>query len=150
MYDLKLIAVGKLKENYLRNKLEEYKRTIEKKNKITIIELADESIPKNAGETINNSIKKKEGERILEHIDNTDYVIALCIDGKPLSSKEFAKVIDAGAGMRNGKQVLVIGGSLGLDDKVIRRADFKLSFSKMTFPHQLIRIMLLEQMADYL
>lgn len=150
MYDLKLIAVGKLKEKYLRNKLEEYKKAIEKKNKITIIELADESIPKNAGETINTSIKKKEGERILEHIDNTDYVIALCIDGKPLSSKEFAKVIDDGTKKSNGKMVLVIGGSLGLDDKVINRADYKLSFSKMTFPHQLMRIMLLEQMANYL
>lgn len=150
MYDLKLIAVGKLKEKYLRNKLEEYKKVIEKRNKITIIELADESIPKNAGETINTSIKKKEGERILEHIDNTDYVIALCIDGKPLSSKEFAKVIDDGTKKSNGKMVLVIGGSLGLDDKVINRADYKLSFSKMTFPHQLMRIMLLEQMANYL
>lgn len=147
---IKLIVVGKLKEDYLRNKAFEYERLIEKKNKIKVIELLDESIPKNAKESINAIVKEKEGDKILEQIKNTDYVIALCIDGKVTTSEKLREIVNKGKSKTNGDVVFVIGGSLGLDDRVVKRANEKISFSKMTFPHQLMRIMLLEQMATYL
>lgn len=147
---IKLIVVGKLKEDYLRNKAFEYERLIEKKNKIKVIELLDESIPKNAKESINAIVKEKEGDKILEQIKNTDYVIALCIDGKVTTSEKLREIVNKGKSNTNGDVVFVIGGSLGLDDRVVKRANEKISFSKMTFPHQLMRIMLLEQMATYL
>lgn len=147
---IKLIVVGKLKEDYLRNKAFEYERLIEKKNKIKVIELLDESIPKNAKESINGIVKEKEGDKILEQIKNTDYVIALCIDGKVTTSEKLREIVNKGKSKTNGDVVFVIGGSLGLDDRVVKRANEKISFSKMTFPHQLMRIMLLEQMATYL
>lgn len=147
---IKLIVVGKLKEDYLRNKAFEYERLIEKKNKIKVIELLDESIPKNAKESINAIVKEKEGDKILEQIKNTDYVIALCIDGKVTTSEKLREIVNKGKSNTNGDIVFVIGGSLGLDDRVVKRANEKISFSKMTFPHQLMRIMLLEQMATYL
>ena len=147
---IKLIVVGKLKEDYLRNKAFEYERLIEKKNKIKVIELLDESIPKNEKESINGIVKEKEGDKILEQIKNTDYVIALCIDGKVTTSEKLREIVNKGKSKTNGDVVFVIGGSLGLDDRVVKRANEKISFSKMTFPHQLMRIMLLEQMATYL
>lgn len=147
---IKLIVVGKLKEDYLKNKAFEYERLIEKKNKIKVIELLDESIPKNAKESINGIVKEKEGDKILEQIKNTDYVIALCIDGKVTTSEKLREIVNKGKSKTNGDVVFVIGGSLGLDDRVVKRANEKISFSKMTFPHQLMRIMLLEQMATYL
>jgi 23S rRNA (pseudouridine1915-N3)-methyltransferase len=147
---IKLIVVGKLKEDYLRNKAFEYERLIEKKNKIKVIELLDESIPKNAKESINAIVKEKEGDKILEQIKNTDYVIALCIDGKVTTSEKLREIVNKGKSNTNGDIVFVIGGSLGLDDRVVKRANEKISFSKMTFTHQLMRIMLLEQMATYL
>lgn len=147
---IKLIVVGKLKEDYLKNKAFEYERLIEKKNKIKVIELLDESIPKNAKESINAIVKEKEGDKILEQIKNTDYVIALCIDGKVTTSEKLREIVNKGKSNTNGDIVFVIGGSLGLDDRVVKRANEKISFSKMTFPHQLMRIMLLEQMATYL
>ncbi|MBP3622342.1 MAG: 23S rRNA (pseudouridine(1915)-N(3))-methyltransferase RlmH [Lachnospiraceae bacterium] len=147
---MKLIVVGKLKEDYLKNKAFEYERLIEKKNKIKVIELLDESIPKNAKESINGIVKEKEGDKILEQIKNTDYVIALCIDGKVTTSEKLREIVNKGKSKTNGDVVFVIGGSLGLDDRVVKRANEKISFSKMTFPHQLMRIMLLEQMATYL
>lgn len=147
---MKIIVVGKIKEAYFRNKITEYVESIQKKNKIDIIELADESIPKNAGESQIQGIKEKEGMRILEYINNNDYVIALCIEGKLTDSEGLKKLCEKVKSQINKDIVFVIGGSLGLDEKVVRRADYKLSFSKMTFPHQLMRVMLLEQIATYL
>lgn len=148
--DLKIIVVGRVKEEYFRNKIEEYVYRLNKKHNIEVIELMDESIPKNAGESVWDSIKEKEGRRILERIDNNDYVVALCIDGKMTDSEGLAGIAAKSLNRGAGSLVFIIGGSLGLHDCVVRRADYRLSFSRMTFPHQLMRVMLLEQLADYL
>lgn len=150
LLNLRIIVVGKIKETYYRNKAEEYLHSINKHHSIDIIELSDESIPKNAGNTIINSIKECEGKKILDNIQSTDYVIALCIDGKMVSSDNLKNVIDKAESRCLSRVVFIIGGSLGLSDSLIRRADYKLSFSAMTFPHQLMRVMLLEQLANYL
>lgn len=150
MSNIRIIAAGKLKEDYLKNKASEYEKIIKKRNNFEMTELNDESIPKNAGEQANILVKEKEAKKILAHIKNTDYVAALCIDGKATRSTELKDIIERGKKRSEGDVVFVIGGSLGLDEKVIKRADEKISFSKMTFPHQLMRIMLLEQIAHYL
>lgn len=150
LINVKIIVVGKIKEAYYRNKAEEFLKVIRKKCNAELIELNDESIPGNAGESIMNSIKEIEGKRILENIQNTDYVIALCIEGKMLSSDRLKGLVDNAAERGFKDVVFVIGGSLGLSDAVIKRADYKLSFSGMTFPHQLMRVMLLEQLSSYL
>lgn len=147
---IRIIAVGKVKEGYYRNKIEEYIRIVKKKNCIELIEIPDESIPKNSGESIYDSIKEKEGRRILGHISSTDYVAALCIEGKLSGSDSFVKLINQAQNRGTDNIVFVIGGSLGLHECVIKRADYRLSFSRMTFPHQLMRVMLLEQLAYYL
>lgn len=150
MSNIRIIAVGKLKEDYLKKKASEYEKIIKKRNNFEMTELNDESIPKNAGKQANILVKEKEAKKILAHIKNTDYVAALCIDGKATCSTELKDIIERGKKRSEGDVVFVIGGSLGLDEKVIKRADEKISFSKMTFPHQLMRIMLLEQIAHYL
>ena len=141
----KLITVGKIKEAYYINKCEDFIQKINKKKKMTAIELPDESIPKNAKETIMDNIKQKEGKRILENIINDDYVICLCIDGIMNDTSRLKKILDNADNMNKKNVCFVIGGSLGLDEEVVKRADYKLSFSKMTFPHQMMRVMLLEQ-----
>jgi len=107
--------------------------------------VADEKTPDNASEVVEKQIKEKEGERILFHIKDGAYVVALAIDGKQLSSEELADFVE-GLGVKGESHIqFVIGGSLGLADSVLKRADYKLSFSRMTFPHQLMRVILLEQ-----
>lgn len=145
MFKLKIIVVGKVKEEFYRNKINKFVNTIRKKCSIEIIELEDESIPKNASGSIMSLVKEKEGKRILENIDNQDYVVALCIDGKITGDKELADIFSGRINMGNENIVFIIGGSLGLSDYVVKRANYKLSFSRMTFPHQLMRVMLLEQ-----
>lgn len=140
-----VIGVGKIKEKYLTMGIEEYSKRLSRYCKLDIIELPDEKTPDNASEAEELQIKKKEGEKILKHIKDGAYVIALAIEGKQLSSTELAdKIQNLGV---NGESslVFIIGGSLGLDQEVIKRADYLLSFSKMTFPHQLMRMILLEQ-----
>lgn len=150
MYDIKLIAVGKLKEAYMRNLEEEYKKQIAKRHKLTVVEVPDESIPKNGGDGAAALVKFKEGSKIRENIGRDDYVIALAIDGRITDSKMLSQIVRTGTQKKEGKIVFVIGGSLGLEEQILERADIKISFSKMTFPHQLMRVMLLEQMAAYL
>ncbi len=145
MFSIKIIVVGKVKEEYLRKKIDELVGTIRKKCNIELIELDDESIPKNAGESIMSLVKEKEGKRILENINNQDYVIALCIDGKTTGDVELANIFSDRKKNDTAHVDFIIGGSLGLSDDVVKRANYKLSFSKMTFPHQLMRVMLLEQ-----
>lgn len=145
MFKLKIIVVGKVKEEFYRNKINKFVNIIRKKCSIEIIELEDESIPKNASGSIMSLVKEKEGKRILENIDNQDYVVALCIDGKITGDKELADIFSDRINMENENIVFIIGGSLGLSDYVVKRANYKLSFSRMTFPHQLMRVMLLEQ-----
>ncbi len=150
MFNIKLIAVGKLKEAYLRNLEEKYKKIICNKHRLSIVEVPDESIPKNKGKAMNTLIKKREGSKILENISGSDYVIMLAIDGKSMDSQKLSRLVEEGAKKKEGNIAFVIGGSLGLDEEVLKKADIKISFSEMTFPHQLMRIILLEQIACYL
>lgn len=143
--NISIIAVGKLKEKFLKQGIDEYLKRLTKYAKVSIIEVADEKAPENLSINEMEQIKDIEGERILGKIDHDTYVIALVIDGKQLSSEQFAQSLDRLATYGNSKIAFLIGGSLGLSGKVIKRANEKLSFSKMTFPHQLMRLILLEQ-----
>lgn len=133
---MKIICVGKIKEKFFVDAIEEYSKRISKYTKLDIIEISDES-----NETI---ALKKEGDKILSKIKDNDYVITLEIKGNSLSSLEFAKKIDNNFNS-NKNLTFVIGGSYGLSDLVKQRSDYQLSFSKLTFPHQMFRVMLLEQ-----
>lgn len=140
-----IIAPGRVKEQYLRDAIDEYSKRLSRYCKLSIIEVADEKTPEHASEGVERQIKAKEGERIAKHLRDGAFLIALAIDGKQLSSEEFAAKIEDW-GLHGVSHIqLVIGGSIGLDDAILRRANFKLSFSKMTFPHQLMRVILLEQ-----
>ena len=133
---MKIICVGKIKEKFFVAAIEEYSKRISKYTKLEIIQISDEA---------NESVAlKKEGEKILSKIKDNDYVVTLEIEGNSLTSLEFAKKIDNNFGS-NKNLTFVIGSSYGLDDLVKQRSDYKLSFSKFTFPHQLFRIILLEQ-----
>lgn len=133
---MKIICVGKIKEKFFVDAIEEYSKRISKYTKLEIIQISDE-----ASESV---ALKKEGEKILSKIKDNDYVVTLEIEGNCLTSLEFAKKIDNNFGS-NKNLTFVIGGSYGLDDLVKQRSDYKLSFSKFTFPHQLFRVILLEQ-----
>lgn len=135
---IKIICVGKIKEKYLVSAIEEYSKRISKYTKIEIIELPDYDI--------NNKdvVLEKEKENILKHINNKDYIITLEIEGSELNSEEFAKKIDK-IFITNPNITFIIGGSYGLHNQIKNMSNFKLSFSKFTFPHQLFRVILLEQ-----
>lgn len=142
---INIVCVGKIKEKYLKLGIDEFKKRLSKYCKLEIIELDDEKAPENLSDKEMEMIKDKEGKKILSKIKDNSYVIALAIDGKNLSSEELAETINK-LGIRGVSNItFVIGGSLGLSDEVLNRADYKLSFSKMTFPHQLMRLILLEQ-----
>ena len=142
---INIVCVGKIKEKYLKLGIDEFKKRLSKYCKLEIIELEDEKAPENLSDKEMLMIKEKEGKKILSKIKDNSYVIALAIDGKNLSSEELAETINK-LGVRGISNItFVIGGSLGLSDEVLSRADYKLSFSKMTFPHQLMRLILLEQ-----
>lgn len=142
---IEVICVGKLKEKYLVQAINEYSKRLSRYCKLNMIELADEKTPEGASEKEELQIKDKEGEKILGKISDSAYVIALDLKGKMLSSEELAEFM-ADCGVKgNSHLIFVIGGSLGLSSQVLQRANYKLCFSKMTFPHQLFRVMLLEQ-----
>ena len=140
-----LITVGKIKEKYLKDAIAEYSKRLSRYCKLEIIEAADEKTPDQAGETVEENIRNKEGERILKHIRDDMYVITLEIGGKMLSSEELAQKIETLGIQGESSIAFVIGGSIGLGKEVLKRSDYALSFSKMTFPHQLMRVVLLEQ-----
>ncbi|HJD48090.1 MAG TPA: 23S rRNA (pseudouridine(1915)-N(3))-methyltransferase RlmH [Candidatus Mediterraneibacter norfolkensis] len=140
-----LITVGKIKEKYLKDAIAEYSKRLSRYCKLEIIEVADEKTPDQASETVEENIRSKEGERILKHIRDDMYVITLEIGGKMLSSEELAQKIETLGIQGESSIAFVIGGSIGLGKDVLKRSDFALSFSKMTFPHQLMRVILLEQ-----
>ena len=140
-----LICVGKLKEKYLTQGVEEYTKRLSRYCNLEIIELADEKTPDHASDTMEDMIKQKEGDRILKALKEDSYCIALAIEGSMLSSEELAGKIDTLGVSGISHITFIIGGSLGLSEEVLKRADYKLSFSKMTFPHQLMRMILLEQ-----
>lgn len=142
---ISIVCVGKIKEKFYKDAIAEYSKRLSKYCKLEIIEVADEKTPDGASDKVCDSIMDKEGERILSHIPDNAYVIALAIEGKEYDSVTFAKYIDRLGVEGNSNIVFVIGGSLGLSDKIKSRADTLLSFSNMTFPHQLMRVILLEQ-----
>lgn len=143
--NITIISVGKLKEKYLKQAIDEYSKRLTRYCKLDIIELQDEKTPDNASEKEELQIKEKEGELILSKIKDNMFVIALDLKGKEITSEEFSSYIENLGVTGNSNIAFVIGGSLGLSKKVISRANYKLCFSKMTFPHQLFRVMLLEQ-----
>ena len=140
-----VITVGKIKEKYLKNAIAEYSKRISRYCKLEILEVADEKTPDGASEIVEENIREKEGERILKLIKEDAYVITLEISGKMLTSEELADRIETLGIQGKSHLVFVIGGSIGLGREVLRRSDYALSFSKMTFPHQLMRVILLEQ-----
>lgn len=140
-----ICCVGKVKEKFYVQAIEEYSKRLSRYCKLEIIEVQDEKTPDNASENLNLQIKQKEGERILSAIKDDAYVCALAIEGKMLDSVELSQKIDRLGMEGKSNIVFVIGGSLGLSKEVLDRADYYLSFSKMTFPHQLMRVILLEQ-----
>ena len=140
-----LVTVGKMKEKYLRDAVAEYAKRLGKYCKLEVIETADEKTPDHASETVEEAIRAKEAERILRYIREDAFVITLEILGKQLSSEELAKKIETLGVQGKSHIIFVIGGSIGLGKEVLERSDFALSFSKMTFPHQLMRVILLEQ-----
>ena len=145
MMNITIISVGKLKEKYLKQAIDEYSKRLTRYCKIDSIELPDEKTPDNASEKEELQIKYKEGQLILSKIKDNMFVIAMDLNAKQMTSEEFSRFIETQGVMGNSNITFVIGGSLGLSDEVLKRADYKLSFSKMTFPHQLMRLILLEQ-----
>jgi 23S rRNA (pseudouridine1915-N3)-methyltransferase len=143
--NISIITVGKLKEKYLKQGIEEYLKRLTAYAKVEMIEVADEKAPEELSGLEMVQVKQKEGERILAKISQDTYVIALAIQGKLASSEELADSLDKLATYGKSKIAFVIGGSLGLSEDVIKRSNEQLSFSRMTFPHQLMRLILVEQ-----
>ncbi len=143
--NITIISVGKIKEKYLKNAIKEYSKRLSRYCKLSDIEVNDEKAPENLSEIEMENIKDKEGQGILKNIKDGTYVIALAIEGDMLSSEKFADKLDRLAIQGKSNVAFIIGGSLGLSEEVLSRADYKLSFSPMTFPHQLMKVILLEQ-----
>ena len=140
-----IITVGKIKEKYLKDAIAEYSKRLSKYCKLEIVEVADEKTPDNASEVVENTIRAKEAERILKYVKEDAYVITLEINGKQLTSEELAEKIEKLGVQGTSHIIFIIGGSIGLGEEVLKKSDYALSFSKMTFPHQLMRVILLEQ-----
>lgn len=143
--NIKIIAVGKIKEKYIQDGIKEYSKRLSRYCSLEIIEIDDEKAPENLSDKEMEIVKQKEGERILSKVPQNSYVIALVIEGKQLSSEDLAKKMQDLMIDGQSDVCFIIGGSLGLSDEVMARSNFKLSFSKMTFPHQMMRMILLEQ-----
>ena len=141
---INIICVGKIKEDYFSRAAAEFEKRLSRFCSINIIQIPDKSIPDNPSPAECSAVLNKEGEQILKKIGKSDIVIAMCIEGKILSSEEFAAKL-SDFQMQSSTIDFVIGGSLGLSDEVKKRADFKLSMSRMTFPHRIARLMLEEQ-----
>lgn len=140
-----IVAVGKVKEAFFRDAIEEYSKRLSRYVKLEIVAVPDEMTPDNASRAEELEIRRKEGSRILSKIKDNDVVCCLEIEGKKLTSEGLATWLEKQAVSGSSNICFVIGGSLGLHPDVIKRADFHLSFSDMTFPHQLMRVILLEQ-----
>lgn len=140
-----LITVGKIKEKYLKMAIDEYSKRLSKYCKLEIIEVMDEKAPEKMSVSQEIIVKDKEGDKILKHVKESSYVITLEIEGKNLTSEQLASKINQ-LGIEGKSHItFIIGGSIGLSEKVMKRSNYQLSFSKMTFPHQLMRVILLEQ-----
>lgn len=143
--NISIITVGKLKEKYLINGINEYIKRMGPYAKVEVIEVPDEKAPEQLSNAEMQQVKEKEGERILAKVPQDAYVIALAIEGEMWSSERLAKELDKLATYGRSKVAFIIGGSLGLSTAVMQRSNCQLSFSKMTFPHQLMRLILVEQ-----
>lgn len=146
MLHINIICVGKIKEKYLKDSIDEYSKRLSKYCKLNIIEVQDESLPNKINENTIGEVKFKEGEKIIESIKNSSYVIALDLKGKQFTSEEFADKIEKISTRGYSEISFVIGGTLGLDKEVLNKSNELICFSKMTFTHQLIRVFLLEQL----
>ena len=144
MLHINVICVGKIKESFFRDAIWEYSKRLSRFCNLTITELQDEKIPEKASEKIEQEIKEKEELKVFSHIKKDSYVIALDLTGKELDSVALSQKIES-LSISNSSITFIIGGSLGLSKQVLNSCNEKLCFSKMTFPHQLIRIFLLEQ-----
>ena len=139
MLNVTILAVGKIKEKFLSDAIDEYSKRLGRYCRLEIIRVKDDPTP-------DNPTDKREGERLIEKIPKGAYIIPLCIEGKQKSSEEFAKIMSEIPSGGKSEVVFIIGGSMGLWDRIKDMADIKLSFSKMTFPHQLMCVILLEQL----
>ncbi|MFR4171435.1 MULTISPECIES: 23S rRNA (pseudouridine(1915)-N(3))-methyltransferase RlmH [Lachnospiraceae] len=140
-----VLCVGKVKEKFFTDAIKEYSKRLSRYCKLEIVEVADEKTPDGASELVVSQIKEKEAERMEKYLPDSAYVIALAIEGKKLTSEKLAEKIDSLGISGTSHLVFLIGGSLGMSDRLLKRADYLLSFSDMTFPHQLMRVILLEQ-----
>ncbi len=140
-----IITVGKMKEKYLKDAIAEYSKRLSKYCKLEIVEVADEKTPDNASEVVEDGVRSKEAERILKHVKDDAFVITLEINGRQLTSVELAEKVEKLGIQGTSHIIFIIGGSIGLGKEVLAKSDFALSFSKLTFPHQLMRVILLEQ-----
>lgn len=147
MTGIKIVCVGRVKEEFFRDGIISYVKEIRKKYPMDIIECPDEPTPDQCPMSVEKQIRETEGDRILSKIKDDDYVVALCIDGKHYSTPEWKKRMEQVCSNAPSDVIFVIGGSLGLADKVVKRANEKLSFSALTFPHQMMRLILCEQIA---
>lgn len=145
MLHINVICIGKLKEKYLQDALSEYSKRLSKYCILNITELPDEKLPNNLNDSLTNMIKEKESNNIISHIEKNSYVITLDLNGKQYTSEEFSRKINNISLNNSSSITFIIGGTLGLSDKVLKSSNELICFSKMTFPHQLIRIFLLEQ-----
>ena len=145
MLTIKVICIGKLKENYLKQAIDEYSKRLSKYCKLEIIELPDEKIPDKLNESIENEIKNKECNNIIKHLKNDSFLIALDLNGTQYSSEEFSQELQ-NISMISSSITFVIGGTLGFNKDILNLSKKRICFSKMTFPHQLIRVFLLEQL----
>lgn len=145
MLHINVICIGKLKEKYLQDALSEYSKRLSKYCILNITELPDEKLPNNLNDSLINMIKEKESNNIISHIEKNSYVITLDLKGKQYTSEEFSRKINNISLNNSSSITFIIGGTLGLSDKVLKSSNELICFSKMTFPHQLIRIFLLEQ-----
>ncbi|WP_100486606.1 23S rRNA (pseudouridine(1915)-N(3))-methyltransferase RlmH [Sporolactobacillus pectinivorans] len=143
--NIDILTVGKLKEKYFKQGIEEYIKRLQPYARISIVEVADEKAPESLSDAEVEQIKKIEGERLLKKLSDNTYVIALAILGRQVPSEIFAEKIRELATYGHSNIAFIIGGSNGLSEAVLQRADFQLSFSKFTFPHQLMRLILVEQ-----
>lgn len=144
MLNVQIICIGKLKETYLKSAIDEYTKRLSRYCKLSILELPDEKIPDKINDNLSHEIKTKECDAILRHIKKDSYVIALDLKGKQFTSEEFSSEIES-ISMTSSTITFIIGGSLGLTSELLNTCHQKICFSKMTFPHQLIRVFLLEQ-----
>lgn len=143
--EIRILSVGKIKEKYLTEGIKEYSKRLSRYCKLSFFQVPDEKTPDRASDALQTQIKDTEGERLMKHIREQDYVIALAIEGEMLDSVELSKRIERLGVEGKSSLAFVIGGSLGLSEVLLKRADMKLSFSRMTFPHQLMQMILLEQ-----